>query len=243
MHPLELTSPSPLLFALEPYRAIWDYMAGHAWRPASLPRGDGHPVLVVPGLGLSGVATTELRTRLNTLGYSVYDWELGVSVLPIAGFDQWATLISRHLQEIQAVHGGKVSIIGWSLGGIYARAVARQRPDLVRQVITLGTPFGSTSSFFEGMPFIFEPAIEKLFHDETSEEQLNHPNPVPCVSIYSQLDGVVDWQECMGPESSTQSNIEVKGVSHFGMVHHPEVLGVIAGLLAKEVEPEMMNPA
>jgi pimeloyl-ACP methyl ester carboxylesterase len=226
--------PSPFCFALEPFQAMRDYVAGHMQlRDLSL-QGDGHPVLVFPGLGLSGGATADLRVRLQQLGYAVYDWNHGFNHGPGLDFDAWLSLLSRQLQEIHDRHECSVSIIGWSLGGIYARELAKLHPQRTRQVITLGTPFvkpglSATEKMFSAMTGANFLMNESLLH------RLSMAPPVPCSSIYSQADVFVNWQTCIGEESTGHRNIEVKGVSHYGMVHHPEVLTTIAGLLQASV--------
>lgn len=224
--------PPTLLLALEPYRSACDIIAGHSWRNEPLPAGDGHPVLVYPGLGFSGSATIELRTRLLQIGYQVYDWELGVSVLPsTASFDTWINLMGGQLQRVERAHRRAVSLIGWSLGGLYAREIAKLFPDQVRQVITLGTPRAGPLQ-----PVDF--ARSTSLSDEGSAERslmtrLRTKPPVPCSSIYSRTDGLVDWKECIDPELPGAHNIEIEGVSHLGMVHHPDVLRAVAKLLAE----------
>lgn len=223
--------PSPLLFALEPYYSAWNFFAGHSWRNESLPPGDGHPVLVYPGLGVSGAATTELRTRLLQLDYQVYDWELGVGMWPCHSFDAWLNPMGVQLQQIRRAHNREVSLVGWSLGGLYARELAKLHPEHVRQVITLGTPLAGGlkpadialgASFATGG--MMDPALTERLHETP---------PVPCSSIYSKTDGLVDWKKCIDPQLPESRNIEVQGVSHFGLVHHPGVLRVLAHLLAE----------
>jgi hypothetical protein len=221
---------SPLLTALEPFLAIRDYLAGHMhWRDLSV-QGDDHPVLIYPGLALNGSSTADLRVRLRQLGYAVYDWNQGYNYGPGIDFDRWLSLLSEHLVEIHAHHQCSVSLIGCSLGGTYARELAKLHPGLVRQVITLATPFVK--------PDIA--AAEKLFGkftgahfliDEALLQRLGEEPPVPCSSIYSQTDGIVGWKSCLGKEAPGYRNIEVKGVSHLGMSYHPEVLKIVAGLL------------
>jgi len=223
---------SPLLFALEPFQAMCDYVAGHThWRDLSL-RGDGHPVLVYPGLTLNGSSTADLRVRLQQLGYAVYDWEQGYNYGPGVDFDRWLSLLSQQLVETNAHHQCSVSLIGCSLGGTYARELAKLHPRLVRQVITLATPFVKPDVI----------ATEKMFGkltgthfliDETLLQRLSETPLVPSSSIYSQTDGIVGWQSCLGNETAYHRNIEVKGVSHLGMVHHPEVLKAVASLLQR----------
>jgi dienelactone hydrolase len=231
---LKLQPPSALLLALEPLRAVSDYLAGIAGPLASLPRGDGHPVIVFPGFAANGAATADLRGRLQQLGYEIYDWEQGINQWPDADFDQWLLHLGEHLKKIHTRHGRSVSLIGWSLGGIYARELAKKYPRRVRQVVTLATPLtdkpDSTHAGWlltllnGGAPALGEALLERL---------KIHP-PVPTASIYSQTDGVVAWQGCVGTESARHRNIEVNGVSHMGMVHHPEVLRVVASLLAPQ---------
>ncbi len=221
---------SPLLFALEPVNAFFNYVSGHMQRRDLTLRGDGHPVLVFPGFTLNGSSTADLRVRLQQLGYPVYDWRQGFNYGPGWNFDVWLSMLSQQLQEIHADHQNSVSIIGCSLGGIYARELGKLHPQLIRQVITLATPFvkpdlAESEGIFgslSGVPFL---------PDEALLQRLCEPPPVPSSSIYSQTDGLVGWQSCIGKQSTDHRNIEVKGVSHLGMVHHPEVLETIAGLL------------
>jgi len=230
MHTLNVVPASPVLSAFEPFHALFDYVAGHAWRLDPLPQGDGHPVLVFPGLGVSGAATADLRTRLKDLGYEVYDWKYGVNSGPGADFCQWLALLAEHLHEIVSRHGCRTSLIGWSHGGIYARELARKHPRLVRQVITLATPFQAEARADDEKP------VGGPGNGSCSQKgrmgRSQHVSPVPSISLYSKTDGIVAWQGCLGVESDHHQNIEVEGVSHFGMVHHPQVLKVIADLLA-----------
>lgn len=234
MNTREFKSPSAVLLALEPIRAISDYVAGQAALVEPLPRGDGHPVIVFPGLGASGAATAALRERLQQLDYEVHDWEQGVNQWPDADFDQWLWLLGEHLERIHARHGRSVSLIGWSLGGVYARELAKKYPKLVRQVITLATPLtGSPDSTHAGWLFtLLNGGVSPV--DDALLERLKIDPSVPSASIYSQTDGVVAWQGCLGTESPRHCNIEVNGVSHMGMVHHPAVLRVVANLLARQ---------
>src|SRR5260370_37136654 len=103
------------------------------------PRGDGHPVLVLPGLVASDTSTRPLRSFLKSRGYAVSGWRQGRNLGPRDGV-QRAMVDLVH--ELNDTHGRKVSLIGWSLGGVYARQLAKVMPDRVRSVITLGSPFG-----------------------------------------------------------------------------------------------------
>ncbi|MEC4723086.1 alpha/beta hydrolase [Noviherbaspirillum sp. CPCC 100848] len=213
-YPNNGTSASPFLFALEPYHAVCNYLAGQMNFSGSLMQGDGHPVLVIPGLAASGAATLDLRTRLRDLGYAVYDWKHGINGGHGHDLEGWMRMLGRQVEELHDRHHSPISIVGWSLGGAYARELGHRHPSRIRQVITLATPFG-------------------LMGESSLSESSGMP--VRSTSIYSQTDGIVSWEKCVGPESGQHRNIEVNGVSHFGMVHHPEILGVIAGLLGEPV--------
>lgn len=217
---------SPLLFALEPFQAMCDYVAGHAHQRDLTVQGDGHPILIFPGLTLNGSSTADLRERLRQLGYAVYDWQQGYNYGPGIDFDGWLLLLSKQLIEIQARHQCSVSLIGCSLGGTYARELAKLHPHLVRQVITLATPFVKPNTI-AAEKLLGKLTGTHLFIDDTLLRRLGEEPPVPCSSIYTQTDGIINWQSCLGKEASGCRNIEVKGVSHLGMSHHPEVLKVV----------------
>src|ERR1700746_2055440 len=131
--------PSRLLLALE-VRAIWELQAFFAAYPLlrRAPRGDGHPVLVLPGLAASDVSTRPLRTYLSAQGYAAHGWKQGPNNGPRSGVE---AAIDARLAELAQRYSRKVSLIGWSLGGVFAREAARRSSDRVRQVITLGRPF------------------------------------------------------------------------------------------------------
>jgi pimeloyl-ACP methyl ester carboxylesterase len=235
MNTNKLKPPSAVLLAFEPLRAVTDFVVGQAPPVEPLPRGDGHPVIVFPGLGTSGAATAALRERLQQLSYEVYDWDQGINTWPDADFDQWLWLLGEHLERIHAQHGCSVSLIGWSLGGIYARELAKKFPELVRQVVTLATPItDQPDSTHAGWLFALLTGGASPVGDALLERLRIDP-PVPSASVYSQTDGIVAWQGCVGTESPHHRNIEVNGVSHLGMVHHPEVLRVVASLLATDM--------
>ena len=142
----ETIGPPPMgLFAREHVRAMSE-LAGFAARRrlrGSVPRGDGHAVLVLPGFLAGDFSTAPLRRFLRSLCYDARGWKLGVNLGPNAGLREALVARLTHLAER---HGRRVSLIGWSLGGIYARELARAHPDRVRIVITLATPFRDISA-------------------------------------------------------------------------------------------------
>jgi hypothetical protein len=225
-----LQSPSLGLLATEPLRALLDFCAA---KLSEAPRkvGDGHPVIVYPGLGGGALTTTHLRHQLRDSGFTPYDWGLGVNTGPEGHLDAWMPSLVARVHELQALHGKKVSLVGWSLGGVYAREVAKLCPQAVRQVVTLGTPFGAMGDANHAG------TIYRLFGGDTSQltpelqARLRERPPVPTTSVYSKSDGVVCWQGCLQAEGDRVQNVEVNA-SHLGMGTHPEVLRIVLDRLA-----------
>lgn len=175
-----------------------------------LPSGDGHPVLVLPGFIASDRSTAPLRTLLRRLGYRTYGWGLGSNMGPSP--DVLAGLVER-LDRAHDRRREPVSIIGWSLGGVYARELARARAALVRQVITLGSPIRDAHAAAAGRDF-------------------SRPLPVPSTSIYTRTDGVVPWRSSLIERTSNSENVRVEG-SHCGLGFNAAAIVVIADRLAQ----------
>lgn len=225
--------PSLALFISEPGRAIADYGAMLAAAPMMLraPRGDGHSVLVLPGLLGMDASTATMRAYLRSLGYAVHGWRLGRNLGPtraiLSGMD-------ARLEELHSASGRPVSLVGWSLGGIFARELARSRPALVRQVITLGSPFGLTDPHDSRAHSAYR-RLGGLHVSPASlpdRERLSRPIPVPNTAVYSRLDGVVPWRACINNTGRHRENVAVYS-SHLGMGHNAAVLWVIADRLAQ----------
>ena len=226
-----LQAPGPWLMLLEG-RAPWEGAALLAALPwlRRLPRGDGHPVIVFPGLGASDLSTVPLRSVLRQLGYTAYPWQLGFNFGPRNG----VLSSSRELvMQVVERHGAKASLIGWSLGGLYARELAKELPDRVRCVITLGTPFTGHPRATNAWRF-YELVSGQRTHDEELLAELRRPPPVPTTSIYSKTDGIVAWQCSLNdPADPLTENIEVHA-SHIGMGMNPLALQAVADRLAQD---------
>ncbi len=228
-------APSALLALTELPRALVELGALPWAAPllATAPRGDGHPVLVLPGFVTSDRSTTILRGFLNGQGYDAHAWELGRNLGPKAIGHQGEKLIARILEVHQAT-GKKVSLVGWSLGGVMARLVAKRIPHAVRQVITLGSPF-SGSPKASNVWRAYEVLTGQKVDDDHTRGQLSEvsaPPPVPSTAIYSRADGVVAWQNCCEEVGPTSDNIEVYG-SHCGLGINASVLYAVADRLAQ----------
>jgi pimeloyl-ACP methyl ester carboxylesterase len=169
---------------------------------ASVPRGDGHRVLVLPGFLADDHSTRPMRWFLRRLGYRVSGWRVGRNLGPT---DRIIARVHERFEQLSA-DGAPMSLVGWSLGGIYARELARLSPAAVRQVITLGSPIGLT--------------------DRAA------PIPVPSTAIFTRADGVVAWRSSRQLPGARAESIEVPG-SHCGLGHNPSALRVIAHRLAQ----------
>lgn len=199
----------------------------------SAPRGDGHPVLVLPGFTTTDASTTLLRRYLELLGYTPFAWELGRNLGPKAIGREGEKLVDR-LDAIHVETSRKVTIIGWSLGGVMARQLARRRPDLVRQVISLGSPFTGNPQATNVLR-AYEALTGQRIADAETQYQLHESRtapPVPSTAIYSKADGIVAWQNCCEPQDAATDNIEVYG-SHCGLGVNASVLYAIADRLGQ----------
>ena len=224
--------PPPLtLFAREQGRAAIELaqVAGRRRLLDRVPPGDGHPVLVLPGLLASDLSTAPLRRFLRALCYDAHGWGLGRNLGPRAGLREKLDAALRRLRDR---HGRRVSLVGWSLGGIFARELARSHPDDVRCVITLASPFRDITASHAARLVALRPGGRPLREAQELRAWLRAPLPVPTTSIYSRTDGIVAWQSCLEEEGPTRENVEVR-CSHTGMGFHAETLAVVADRLAQ----------
>jgi len=227
-----LRPPSRTLLLLEG-RALQELGAFMLLRPwlAAAPRGDGHPVLVLPGLLASDFSTHPLRSFLKAQGYAVHGWKQGRNLGLRPGVEP--DMLER-VEELYDRHDGrKLSLVGWSLGGIYARQLAKLLPDKVRSVISLGSPFAGSPKATNAWK-VYEFASGQSVEDRDGHiaGPLAEPPPVPTTSIFSRSDGICAWQTCLNEERAEVENIEVYG-SHCGLGHHPAVVYAIADRLAQ----------
>jgi pimeloyl-ACP methyl ester carboxylesterase len=226
---------NPFAF-LEAPRALWE-MSSLAFAGPILnqtPRGDGHGVFVIPGFGASDSSTYLLRQFLDSRGYQASGWGLGRN-LGLSRLGGMRELLAP-FREFQQQKGDRISIIGWSLGGVHARRIARECPDLVRQVICLGSPI---HAFPMDMPIW--PVYERVDGTVMDDEQLapildiSISSPTPRTAIFSKSDGVVPWQIAVELKSDHTDNVEVFG-SHIGLGVNPSVYYIIADRLSQPAD-------
>jgi len=224
--------PTLPLYLTEPGRAFADYGLYLAARPLMprLPRGDGHSVLVLPGLLADDVSTRTLRSVLRKLGYDVHGWGLGRNIGPTA---TCVNGIRDLLDRVSDSSGRPVTVIGWSLGGIFARDLARRSPESVRQVVTLGSPFRLARNTQSRATKVFDRFSHlHVEHRTLPLESEDVPLLMPATSIYSHFDGIVHWQTCLDTPGERCENIAVMA-SHLGLGHHPASIWAVADRLAQ----------
>lgn len=242
-----VSAPGFTLLALE-MRAFWEFGAVLPSWPALMraPRGDGHTVIVFPGLAASDTSTAPIRRFLEMLGHHVMGWEQGNNFGPRAGVLEAAR---QRVREAFEVSGKKVSLVGWSLGGIYARELAKELPECVRCVITLGTPFAGAPKSTNAWR-LYEAVSGREIDRETEKYELHVAPPVPTTSVFSRTDGIVAWQGSIQPPQTSHEhteNIEVVA-SHFGIGLNPSAWWAVADRLAQPqdqwkpfAKPKMMG--
>lgn len=233
---MERAAPSLRLWASEGLE-VPKLLLSPFQRAVPIAPGRGQPVVVYPGYLTSDVSSIRLRRSLSNAGYAAYGWQIGrnkgarVDLLDRLG---------RHLAEVTDRHGGPAALVGWSLGGVFARELAKLHPDAVRLVISLGSPIHddrrhtNASRLFE---FLNGKDPEPIKHGRFTG--LDEAPPVPTTSILTRTDGIVHWRgSVQHPHKGHEQieNIEVHA-SHCGLGVNPSVMVAIADRL-KQPEGE-----
>ena len=217
---------------MEPFRALADIARAHLHDSEDHSPGDGHAVVLFPGLGTDDSYMYPLARLCERLGYAWRYWGRGRNTGPTGAVRGWLRKLAIDVDEMVRSHPQKITLVGWSLGGLYAREVAKALPGRVRQVITLGTPSAHVSDStnvgwlyerLSGGSQAVSPALGNT---------LKTLPPVPTTSIYSRSDGVVAWEACRVTPGPMAENVEVDS-SHLGLVWHPGVLRIVADRLSQ----------
>ncbi len=197
-----------------------------------LPRGVGRPVLVLPGFLADDASTKPMRVLLRSLGHDAHGWGLGRNIGPT---DEILDGL-MHLLDDHSRKDGPIDVVGWSLGGLYAREMARLAPSAVRQVITLGSPFQIVGEQDSNVGAAFN-SFKEFHSDRVMTPRIpswaREPIPVSATSIYTRGDGIVKWDHCLNRDFPHTENVEVRG-SHCGLGHNPAAMVVVADRLAQQ---------
>jgi pimeloyl-ACP methyl ester carboxylesterase len=230
-----ISSPK-IMRTVKELRVIFEMLAMVSMRSRlnSVVKGDGHPVVVAPSFMTGDGGTAALRTFLRGAGYAAYGWEQGRNT----GMQESVYLAyEAHVKDVAARHGRKVSLIGWSLGGIYARTLANKHPEIIRQVITLGSPIhipdvtGVTGPVLK----LYEMMNPRGMEDPmlTWGDCWRAVPSVPSTAMYSESDGIVEWDLCVDKELNEHSeNLRVPG-SHVGLTHNVSVMYALSDRLGQ----------
>jgi pimeloyl-ACP methyl ester carboxylesterase len=224
--------PPGLMLMLAEARAVLEFNTSLLLSPLLLraPRGDGHPVLALPGFLATDISMAPLRRYLKQLGYDTWGWKMGRN---LGGIASRRNALKALLTEISTVTGRKVSIVGWSLGGIYARDLALQLPEMVRSVITLASPFANDVRATNATRLYEALSGETVEANSGLTRAIAGDLPVPATSIYSRTDGIVNWRTSLLKPSDTAENIEVHLASHIGIGVNAAALWAVADRLAQ----------
>ncbi len=234
---LPVQRPSLALLGAEPFRAAIEFAWHKLAKTNSAKSGDGHPVVIFPGLGADGASVATLRKHCRSLGYEAFDWGQGFNTGPQGDLDTWLGNLKAQVSALLAGHAKPATLIGWSLGGLYAREIGKLMAPQIRQVITIGTPFNADADhthvgwlfrLLSGSSAVMDPALSL---------RLRTPPPLRTTSIYSRTDGVVAWETCRHDKrSSLVEDIEVDS-SHIGMGWNRNVLNAVTELLGQRHGP------
>jgi hypothetical protein len=222
--------PSRLMAITDPVRAAGEMATSISLLTVLplLPKGDGHPVFVLPGFMAGDRSTWVLRRTLSAQGYEVYPWSLGRNLGPTPEVVEG---IPARLREIFDRHGEPVSIVGQSLGGIYARVQAARHPEIVRQVVTLGTPVKIGTRAVTNAQPLYQ-WLDRRHAPATPQLDDGVPLEVPVTAIHTVTDGIVSWEACIVQPAPNAENIRIVG-SHLGMGVNPAVVYIVAERLAQ----------
>ncbi len=198
----------------------------------------GFPVVVFPGFSAGDLSTFVIRRTLQNAGYRVHRWRLGVNRGDVPALIP--KVVSR-AEGLYEGYGEPVSLVGWSLGGVLAREVARERPEIVRGVVTLGSPVVGGPKYTRAARFYERVLGEDLDAIERAVEARNQiPITVPLTAIYSKRDTVVKWEACIDHYNAQCEHIEVDA-SHLSLGFDPRVLKLVLRALEESGAPAALD--
>jgi pimeloyl-ACP methyl ester carboxylesterase len=213
-------------------RDFADLLNPSHWRASApmvdLPRGDGHAVLFLPGLGCPDLIMAPLHRFYAALGYATYGWELGFNFGPTPGI---MPALRRRLFLLNDKSGARVSLVGKSMGGFLAKELARAHPDRVRRLALICAPIQHPVAN-RLAPILY--ALRPLFDSAIPRDLavLSQPAPVPTTALHTKNDGLIAWQCCVEASGPNVENVEIEGAYHTTAATHPAALKIVAERLA-----------
>ena len=217
-------------------RAAFEFGAFYAMRPwlSTLPKGDGHTVMTLPGFMATNNSTMPMRSLLRTLGYDAHGWDSGRNVRVN---EELVSKLEAQIDRLYEESGRKISLIGWSLGGVLAREIAKLRPEKIRLVMSLGSPITDDRAHTNAARlFEFFNGNEPEELREGQFRGLDMAPPVPTTSVLTKTDGIVHWRGSVQDPAKTHGHpsetIRVYA-SHCGLGVNPSVMIAIADRLAQ----------
>jgi pimeloyl-ACP methyl ester carboxylesterase len=224
--PREPIRPPGALDTLQELRLPLDVLRWTpAWFARSVPRsGPPQDVILLPGFGAGPGSMRVMEAFLRRRGHRVRDWGLGRNTGNVRAL---RARFAHTVEATVAEHGEPLVLVGWSLGGYIAREYAREHPEQVRRVVTLGSPviggprYTATARRYQAQGHDLD-AMERAVADRYAT-----PLRVPVAAIYSRRDGIVAWQACIDHWSPHVHHIEVSE-THVGLGFAPNVLAIVA---------------
>ncbi len=218
-------------FAMQMGKTLLELPARH-----TLPEGDGHPVIFLPGFSTGNGATFFMRRVLEERGHHALKWAHGHN---LGIEEEMVGNITNQIARLAEESGEAVSLVGQSLGGSVARVLANKMPEMVRCVVTLGSPLNSLGDVLDHVKTMYDAKTTGTLGAQEAWDvygpMIEDNPPVPSTSIYSKTDGVVGWRESLQPESDIAENVEVCS-SHLSMGFDIDVIKVIADRLSQPTE-------
>ncbi|MEM1258881.1 MAG: alpha/beta hydrolase [Bacteroidota bacterium] len=203
-------------------------------------KGEGRPVLLIPPYLGDDYSTSFVRRYLTSLGFETYKWEQGFNLVK----SHYIPRLEEKLDDIYRIHGQKVSLVGWSGGGIFAKIMANRHPKQVEQIITIGSPVWGVMDMKTPVSGILEFFRGKSLKERNKRfiEELEPIPSVPITCIYTKTDGLLPWKHCMEAESYRDDikNIEVYG-SHSGLGANVSVLLITANALSANINGKTLR--
>jgi pimeloyl-ACP methyl ester carboxylesterase len=191
---------------------------------ASLKTRTPRHIMVLPGFGAGDASTLPLRSYLSYVGHNVTGWNRGLNVQDVqTTLDELVTVVERKTSEL----GVRIVLVGWSLGGYLAREVARDLPDRIEQVFTLGSPIIGGPKYTQVAPLYRAQGIDVDWIEQAIIEREKVALNTDVTAIYSKIDGVVAWQACIDDKSPNVEHIEVTA-SHIGLGISADAYRIIA---------------